>query len=67
MQALEWTQSFVQIGEAFSGSQSSSLMAAMQRHSGRFFEAYHTANFQVHPPPTLSPFSRHSHHSATTT
>jgi hypothetical protein len=60
VQALEWIQSFVQIGEAFSGSQSSSLTDAMQRYSGRFFQAYHTANFQVpstspHPRPTLRP------------
>ena len=37
----------LQIGEAFSGSESSSLRDAMQRQSGRFFQAFHAANLQV--------------------
>ena len=47
LQVLEWTQTMLQIGEAFSGSESSSLRDAMQRQSGRFFQAFHAANLQV--------------------
>ena len=50
-QVLEWTQTIVLIGEAFSGSESSHLRDAMQRHSGKFFQAYHAGNLQVSPLP----------------
>lgn len=46
-QALEWMQSMAQIGEAFSQSKSSNLRDAMQRHSGKFFQAYHASNLQA--------------------
>lgn len=42
----------LQVGEAFSGSEASSLRDAMQRHSGRFFQAFHGANLQA----CLEPF-----------
>lgn len=47
LQVLEWTQTMLQVGEAFSGSESSSLRDTLQRHSGKFFHAFHTANLQV--------------------
>jgi len=44
---LEWTQAVLAAGEAFSGSESATLRDALQRQSGRFFAAYHSANMQA--------------------
>ena len=44
---LQWTQTMLQVGEAFSSSESSTLRDALQRHSGRFFLAFHAANVQA--------------------
>ena len=44
---MEWTQTIISIGEAFSESKSSHLRDAMQRHTGKFFQAYHIGNLQV--------------------
>ena len=49
-QVLEWTQTMLEAGEAFCGSQSATLRDALKRQSGRFFAAYHSANLQVHSP-----------------
>ena len=46
-QVLEWTQTMLAAGEAFCGSESATLRDALQRQSGRFFAAYHSANLQV--------------------
>eukprot|EP00884_Botryococcus_braunii_P000884 jgi/Botrbrau1/10797/Bobra.0064s0003.1 len=47
LQILEWTQTMLMVGEAFSGSESSMLREAISRQSARFFQAYHTSNLQV--------------------
>ena len=46
-QVLEWTQTMLAAGEAFCGSESATLRDALQRQSGRFFAAYHSANLQA--------------------
>lgn len=46
-QVLEWTQQILQIGEAFSGAESTSLRDVLSRQSGKFFAAFHDANLQV--------------------
>ncbi len=46
-QVLEWTQTMLEAGEAFCGSESATLRDALKRQSGRFFAAYHSANLQV--------------------
>ena len=46
-QVLEWTQQILRAGEAFSGAECTTLRDALQRHSGRFFDAFHAANLQV--------------------
>ena len=47
VQVLDWTQTMLTVGEAFSGCESSTLRDAIARQSGRFFQAYHAANLQV--------------------
>ena len=47
MQMLEWTQTMVEVGEAFSGAKAVSLRDALSAQSGRFFNAYHAANLQA--------------------
>ncbi|BDA40427.1 Syndetin [Coccomyxa sp. Obi] len=47
LQVLEWTQTMLEAGEAFCGSQSATLRDALKRQSGRFFAAYHSANLQA--------------------
>ena len=47
---LEWTQTVLAAGEAFSGSESATLCDTLQRQSGRFFAAYHAANMQARAP-----------------
>ncbi len=37
-QVLEWTQTMLRVGEAFSGEPCTSLREAVQRQSGRFFQ-----------------------------
>ena len=37
-QVLEWTQTMLRVGEAFSGEPCASLRDAVQRQSGRFFQ-----------------------------
>ena len=49
-QVLEWTQTVLAAGEAFSGSESATLCDTLQRQSGRFFAAYHAANMQARAP-----------------
>lgn len=44
---LDWTQTMLTAGEAFSGAESGTLRDAIARQSGRFFEAYHAANLQA--------------------
>ena len=46
-QVLDWTQTMLTVGEAFSGCESSTLRDAIARQSGRFFQAFHAANLQV--------------------
>ncbi len=52
---LEWTQTMLEAGEAFCGSQSATLRDALKRQSGRFFAAYHSANLQV--PAVATPYA----------
>ena len=59
---LEWTQTMLTVGEAFSGAESSTLRDAIARQSGRFFQAYHAGNLQV--PGLCCSTGGHSHGSA---
>jgi hypothetical protein len=43
------------VGEAFSGSESSTLRDTISRQSARFFHAYHASNLQVLGPTAQSP------------
>ncbi|KAK9809306.1 hypothetical protein WJX73_003160 [Symbiochloris irregularis] len=47
LRVLDWTQTMLTVGEAFSGAESSTLRDAISRQSGRFFQAYHAANLQA--------------------
>ncbi len=44
---MEWTQTILQAGEAFAGAPSADLRASLQRSSGRFFPAHHSANISA--------------------
>lgn len=43
-QVLEWTQTILRVGEAFSGEPCTALRDAVQRQSGHFFQAFHSSN-----------------------
>ncbi|KAK9823710.1 hypothetical protein WJX72_004829 [[Myrmecia] bisecta] len=47
LQVLEWTQQILRAGEAFSGTECTTLRDALARQSGKFFEAFHAANLQA--------------------
>jgi hypothetical protein len=44
---MEWTQRVLAVGEAFSGSECTSLRTLLERQSGKFFRLYHHSNIEV--------------------
>ena len=47
LQVMEWTQTILQAGEAFTGGPCADLRAGLQKASGRFFPAHHSANVSL--------------------
>ncbi|KAK2075778.1 hypothetical protein QBZ16_001519 [Prototheca wickerhamii] len=46
LQVIDWVQRFVRVGEAFSGVESATLRALLQRQSANFFAAFHASNVE---------------------
>lgn len=47
VQVLEWTQTMLRVGEAFSGEPCTSLRDAVQRQSGRFFQVSVSSSIHI--------------------
>ena len=47
IQVMEWTQTILQAGEAFTGGPAADLRASLQKSCGRFFPAHHSANISL--------------------